>query len=413
MEIMRTIFHVDLDAFFASVEQLDFPGYRGKPVIVGADPMGGRGRGVVSTCSYEARKFGIHSAMPISQAYAACPHGIYVRPRMDRYVEMSKWVMDIFSNFTPIMEPISIDEAFLDMTGTDYLFESKLDAARLLKKRVRDETGLTASVGVAPNKFVAKIASDLEKPDGLTICEPGKELEFLSPLPIKRLWGVGKKTLPHLEEVGIHTIGDMATANPHNLVQLLGSHAFDLWRLSNGIDDRPVENDYVRKSISEERTFMEDVSDENYLKDVLFFIADELSRRMRNQKFRGKTITLKIRLTGFQTYTRSNTLKEYVNDMKSIRETAVRLFENFDRNHRKVRLIGIGVSNLDIAAVEQEEQMDLFAAGEEDSVLENHQKLDQVIDSMKKKFGDQIQRASFLGKSLKRTFDSDKPRDDD
>src|SRR5215510_3317561 len=229
---MRSILHVDMDAFYASVEQLDQPEYRGKPVIVGADPRGGAGRGVVAACSYEARKFGVRSALPISRAWKLCPQGVYVRPRMRRYVEVSKQIMEVFRRYTDLVEPLSIDEAFLDVTGSIALFGPADQIARSIKQDIRQLTGLTASVGLAPNKFLAKIASDIRKPDGFMILEEKDVEAFLKNLPISRLWGVGPKTEQRLHELGFRTIGAVAAANREALVRSLGSLGEHLYQLS-------------------------------------------------------------------------------------------------------------------------------------------------------------------------------------
>src|SRR5437867_921306 len=237
---MRSILHVDMDAFYASVEQLDHPEYKGKPVIVGADPKGGRGRGVVAACSYEARRFGVRSALPISRAWKLCPDGVYVRPRMQRYVEVSAQVMEVFRRYTDLVEPLSIDEAFLDITGSARLFGPPEQIAVEVKKEIHRTTGLTASVGLAPNKFLAKIASDLRKPDGLVVV-PDKDIEhFLRDLPISRLWGVGPKTEQRLREMGFQTIGQLTAAPRDSLIRSLGSLGEHLFQLARGNDGRPV-----------------------------------------------------------------------------------------------------------------------------------------------------------------------------
>src|SRR5262245_6255222 len=255
---MRAILHIDMDAFYASIEQLDHPAYKGRPVIVGADPKGGKGRGVVAACSYEARKFGVRSALPISRAWKLCPQGVYMRPRMSRYVEVSHQVMDIFRRFTDLVEPLSIDEAFLDVTGSSALYGSAEKIARQIKSSIRDSTHLTASVGVAPNKFLAKVASDLRKPDGLVIVREDGIADFLRDLPISRLWGVGPKTEQRLKPMGLHTIGQMAAIPRDELIRRLGSLGEHLYQLSHGLDDRPVISNWEPKSISNETTFEED-----------------------------------------------------------------------------------------------------------------------------------------------------------
>ncbi len=349
----RVIVHVDMDAFFAAVEQMDHPEYRGKPVVVGADPMAGRGRGVVSTASYEARQYGIHSAMPISRAYRLCPQAIYVRGRYSRYRELSRKIMDILKTFTPIIQQISIDEAFLDLTGRVKDHAEAEHAGRRIKQKIREETGLTASLGIATNKFVAKIASDLEKPDGLTVCPPGEEKQFLADLPIRKLWGVGEKTAKKLMRMGFRTIGDIAKTDQLDLVRQLGSWGLQLWKLANGIDNRPVSGTSVRKSISEETTFLEDVDDPQIIEETLKKIAEGLAHSMRQKGIKGRTVTLKIRLEDFETHTRSQTLPEFINEAETIHSLALSQFRAFKTKGKKIRLIGIGVSQLNTIGGEQ------------------------------------------------------------
>ena len=257
----RIILHMDMDAFFAAVEQRDHPEYRGKPVIVGADPKGGKGRGVVSTCSYEARKFGVHSAMPVSQAYKLCPQGIYVWPNGKLYQQVSKEIFSLLYEFTDAIEPLSIDEAFMDVTGSIKLFGDGPEIAAKIKKRIMDEIHLNASVGVAPNKYLAKIASDLEKPDGLVVVHPDKIDEFLAPLDISRLWGAGIKTQATLKKMGIYTIGDLFIYPREILEKKMGKLGDHFYNLAHGIDTRRVETDEVVKSISNEHTFGHDIID--------------------------------------------------------------------------------------------------------------------------------------------------------
>lgn len=397
----RVIVHVDMDAFFASVEQHDAPDLRGKPVIVGADPAKGHGRGVVCAASYEARQFGIHSAMPISKAYRICPGAVFIRPRFYRYAEVSGGVMDILRGFSPIVEQISIDEAFLDCTGTENIFGPPQKIAEKIKQAIYSSTGLTASVGIASNKSVAKIASDLHKPNGCTICPAGHEKEFLAVLPIRRLWGVGKKTVQILEAMGIRTIGDMASIHPDVIERRLGKSGIHLWILANGIDDRPVGEEYERKSYSEETTFSEDIGDDAVIDRVLFEIADRLSRKIRRDECRAKTITLKIRLQGFETHTRSRTLTAPVNDVYSIRAAASEQYRTFDRQGKKVRLIGIAVSNLAGSEADTVSQLDLFAHGTNTTNTNGvpgakNKDTEKLLDELKNRYGDKITRAAFL-----------------
>ncbi len=382
-----------MDAFYASVEQLDNPEYMGRPVVVGADPEGGKGRGVVSAASYEARKYGIHSALPISSAYRRCPDAVFVRPHFRRYEELSKKMMSILGEFSPVVEQISIDEAFLDCTGTERLHGSGEKLAEGIKRRIREETGLTASIGIASNKSVAKIASELGKPDGLIICSPGGERPFLADLPLKYLWGAGPKTREKLQSCGFHNIGEIASASQAKLVQPFGKYGIKLHELANGIDDRPVHAGGRRKSISEEVTFRQDVDDNEFIEQALFEIADRLTRKMRQKRFTGRTITLKIRLSGFETHTRNRSLSNHVNDVATVRSTAVQLYREFQRRGKKIRLIGIGVSNLLFQDIETS-QLDLFQYKEHEA--DGKRETDRVLDMMKDRYGEKVTRASFL-----------------
>lgn len=373
-----------MDAFYAAVEQLDNPEYRKRPVVVGADPAGGRGRGVVSAASYEARRFGIHSALPISRAYRQCPDAVFLKPRFERYTEISRRVMTVLAEFSPLVEQISIDEAFIDCTGTGRIFGDGERIAREIKRRITEETGLTASVGVAQNKSVAKIASEIGKPDGLTVCPPGKEREFLRELHLRHLWGAGAKTLERLTRMGFRRIGDVAAKGPEALVKEFGKTGRSLWFLANGVDERPVVCTARRKSISEENTFFRDTTDAVFIEEVLFKISDRLTRRMRRLGIAGRTVTLKIRLEDFTTSTRSRTLPRAVGDMKTVRTLATELFRTFYDGAKRVRLIGIGVSNL-----ERNEQLELFEE-------HNAPDTERLFDKMKERYGDKITRGSFL-----------------
>ncbi len=399
----RIIVHVDMDAFYSSIEQMDRAEYRNRPVVVGADPRGGRGRGVVSAASYEARKYGIHSAMPISQAYRLCPEAVYVIPRMRRYESVSKHIMRILEQFSPLVEQISIDEAFLDCSGTEALTGPENILAMSIKERIRQETTLTASVGVASNKSIAKIASELCKPDGLLVCPSGEEGKFIENLSLKCLWGAGEKTVESLNSLGYTTIGDVAKSSRAVLEKIFGKHGLKLWRLANGIDERPVKNEGSRKSIGEEITFSRDVESDSYIEHVLFRISDRLTRKMRILGLKGRTVSIKIRLQGFETFTRSRTLDFPVNDMKTIRSMSLELFKHFDRNDKKVRLVGISVSNFGVKPAHLHEQFELFRGDRiEDSM--NEEKIagqsgtgpDALLDKMKKLYGEKVTRAAFL-----------------
>jgi DNA polymerase-4 len=378
-ERLRWILHVDMDAFFAAVEQRNHPEYRGKPVIVGADPRGGSGRGVVSTCSYEARKFGVHSAMPISQAYRLCPHGIYVPPHGRLYSQISDEIFTVLDEFSDLVEPLSIDEAFLDITGTVPLFKSERDLAVQLKNHIFDRHQLTASVGLAPNKFLAKIASDLKKPDGLVIVEHDKIEQFLSPLDVSRMWGAGKKTLEKLHKYGIHTIGDMKQLPLDIMEQAFGKLGHHFYQLSRGIDDRPVISGHLVKSVSNEVTFKEDVSSPDFLYKTLFKLSEKVGYRLRNKNLKGKTIHLKLRYQGFETVTRNKTLRFSTSNTEVISDVVKELFKNNYQYTRRVRLLGVGISGF---ADDIGRQLSLFEQKQAEST-----KLDELEDLIKARFG--------------------------
>ena len=387
---MRTILHVDMDAFYAAVEQRDHPELRGRPVIVGADPKGGRGRGVVATASYEARRFGVGSAMPISQAWRACPQGAYVRPDMEKYARVSREVMDVLRRFTDAVEPVSIDEAFLDVTGSRRLFASEgtpasgEDIARALKAAVRERTQLTASVGVATSKMLAKVASDMRKPDGLVVVAPGTEAAFLAPLPVRRLWGVGPKMEEVLLKIGVRTIGEIAACDPGRLERRLGTHGHDLVQLALGIDTREVVSEGEdAKSIGQENTFDEDTGDLERLRTMLLELSDGVARRLRQHGTRARTVTLKYRDEDFRTVTRAETVAAATDSGDELFATAWRLFRGVHAR-RRVRLLGIYASSLGGA-----EQMPLFAAAPSPR--------DRARDLVEERFGEGVlRRASLL-----------------
>jgi nucleotidyltransferase/DNA polymerase involved in DNA repair len=338
-----------MDAFYASVEQRDHPEYRGKPVIVGADPRGGKGRGVVAAASYEARRFGVHSAMPISHAFRACPQGVYVPPDMAKYVEVSRRLLTLLASYSDRVEPISIDEAFVDLSAI-CLPETARALASEIKSRIEDAESLRASIGVAPNKFLAKIASDLQKPDGLVVVPPGEEREFLRRLPIQRLWGVGPKTADALRGAGFRSISDLwglSASDPRfEALGLSGKHGEHLLRLANGIDDRPVVPERDPKSIGHETTFDQDTEDAEQVRRTLLSLADAVAARLRKQVLEGKTVTLKFRDESFATVTRARTLSCPVADGDSLFEAALDLLERIPWRRRKVRLLGVSVSGL-------------------------------------------------------------------
>ena len=376
---MRSILHVDMDAFYASVEQLDHPEYKGRPVIVGADPKGGKGRGVVAACSYEARKFGVRSALPISRAWKLCPEGVYVRPRMQRYAEMSRQVMQVFRQYTDLVEPLSIDEAFLDVTGSIALFGPPDQIAAAIKKEIRSATGLTASIGLAPNKFLSKIASDLKKPDAFVVVDEKDIEEFLRDLPISRLWGVGPKTEQRLHELGFRTIGQLAASSRDELIRTLGSLGEHLYQLSRGKDDRAVIPNWEPRSISSETTFDEDTDDRELLLSTILELSDHVAERLRKDGYRARKVTLKLRYSNFSTHTKQTSLDKLVETGEAIAEVARGLFSQFPLN-QKIRLIGVAAGDLRRDG-QDPQQLPLFgeATGRE--------KLSHTVDEIKQKFG--------------------------
>jgi DNA polymerase-4 len=377
----RAILHVDMDAFYASIEQLDDPRLKGRPVIVGADPKEGHGRGVVAACSYEARKFGVRSALPIGRAWKLCPEGAYVRPRMKRYVEVSAQVMEVLRQFTNLVEPLSIDEAFLDITGSIALFGAPVQIAKAIKKQIREATGLTASAGVAPNKFLAKIASDLKKPDGLVVVENEDVEAFLRDLPIARLWGVGPKTEERLHEMGLHTIGGIRSRTQEDMARALGSNlGIHLHELALGHDDRPVVPNWEPKSISNETTFEEDTRDRDLLVQTIRRLAESVGRRLRRESYRARKVTLKIRFEPFDTHTRQTSVKRPIDGDEEIARLALGLFDQFSLD-RRVRLIGVGTGEI-VRPGEESAQMGLFDEPKKESVI------DRTVDKIRERFGD-------------------------
>ena len=318
--------HVDMDAFFASIEQLDHPEYKGHPVIVG----GLSSRGVVATCSYEARKFGVHSAMPISRAKKLCPDGIYVYPRMDRYKEVSHQIFSIMREFTPHIEPLSIDEAFLEVSGMSTMYSGPKALGRAIKDRVFEKTGLIISAGLAPNKFLAKLASDLDKPDGLVVIPYGREKEILAPLPIKRIWGVGPRTEKILKTGGFHLMRHIqALPDESSLIPLVGNQARRIWELANGIDDRPVETDRKIQSIGAEETYEEDLTDGSAIELEFRYFANRLSKRLRKRNLLGHTVSIKVRYDDFTTVSRQKRLDTPSDHEHVFFETALLLWNKF------------------------------------------------------------------------------------
>ena len=388
-----------MDAFYASVEQLDQPAYRGKPVVVGADPKGGAGRGVVAACSYEARPFGIRSAMPISQAYRLCPTAVFLRPRMGRYAEMSARIFEILRTYTDLMEPLSIDEAFLDVTASQRLFGPAAEIGRKMKAGIRSELGLVASIGLAPNKFLAKVGSDLGKPDGFVVVEPGGERAFLDPLPISRLWGVGPKTEVRLRDLGFQTIGQIARTSGEALEEALGQAGRDLWALANGRDDRPVEPEQEAKSVGAEHTFAEDTADRTLLRRTLLELADRVGHRLRRDESLAGGVTLKFRDDRFHTLTRAVMLDDPTDVGDDLFRAAWGLLGRVDWKGRQVRLLGVTATRLQPAGQPPAGQLSLFGRGPD-----TRRDLARTVDAIQQRFGSgAITRASLLDQSPRRT----------
>jgi len=376
-----TILHVDMDAFFASVEQRDHPEWRGKPVVVGSPRDI---RGVVCAASYEARVFGIRSAMPSREAGRLCPHAIFTPPNMARYAEVSRQVFAIFDRYTPQIEGLSLDEAFLDVTHSLGLFGDGLAIAEGIRRAIASELGLTASVGIAGNKFLAKIASDMNKPDCITVVPRGAEeiKDFLAPLPIGRLWGVGKVTEAAFRAAGFDTIGSLQRASREMLVTLVGQDRTEhFWQLVNGQDDRRVESHVEAKSISREHTFGEDVTDPRVLRGTLLELIEDVGRQLRESEKYARVVAIKVRWQGFDTITRRITLPTAVCDDITLRAAALKLFDAVKLS-RPVRLVGFDVSSL---AETQGEQLSMFATN--GGQIHKRERLSRATDSIGKRFG--------------------------
>ena len=404
-ETTRAIIHVDMDEFFAAVEKLDNPDLRGKPLLVGGDP---KARGVVATASYEARVFGCHSAMAMAKAVRLCPHAIVIHPHFERYSAASKQVFEIFRQFTPLVEGLSIDEAFLDVTGcerlhrkigTDPIYfpharEGRMDAeeinrvrpyfsiAREIKARIRAETGLTASVGVSFNKFLAKLASDLKKPDGLVVIGPSQVREILDPLPVTKIWGVGPAAAGQLERLNVRTIGQLARADAQLLRRTFGAEMAEHYlALAHGRDDRPVETEGQAKSVGQEETFAVDIDRLDPLRGVLLGQVQEVARRLRADRLKARTVTLKIRHGDFTTITRSRTLDAPTHSTDDLWDAAKAVLEEWAaKQFRPLRLLGMHASNL---TGEHGGQLGLFTeAGDQ-----KRQRLDKTVDDIASRFG--------------------------
>ncbi len=386
-EAPRAIIHVDMDAFYCAVEERDDPALKGSPVIVG-----GLGpRGVVATANYAARKFGVHSAIPMARARRLCPRAHYIRPRMGRYQAASRAIFQCFEKFTPQIEGLSLDEAFLEVTASLKLFGSIEVIGRRIKETIRAETGLIASVGMAHNKFLAKLASDARKPDGLLLVRADEALAFLDPMPISRLWGVGAKTAPKLRALGVLTIGQLRVADVSVLEPVLGKRTAHFQRLANGLDEREFSHQVRDKSISHEVTFDEDILNPDKLRAELQRQAERVSSRVRAQGFTARTVVVKIRDRHFRTVTRSSSLRAGSSSTRTLYRMARALFESWRKAHLNtpVRLLGMGVSGLE-SGIKEGDQLDDTTACH----------LDHVVDEIADRFGSD---AIFHAQTIKRT----------
>jgi DNA polymerase-4 len=387
-----TFLHVDLDAFFAAVEQLDDPSLRGRPVIVG----GLSNRGVVSTASYEARAFGVHSAMAMARARKACPHATFLAPRFTRYSEKSNEVMAILATVTPLVEQLGIDEAFLDVAGARRLLGPPTEIAALIRRRVRDETGLTISIGAASTKFLAKLSSDLAKPDGVLLVEPGTERDFLAPLPASRLWGVGPATLRKLERMGVRTIGDVAALDERVLTGALGaSLGAHLHALARNDDTREIVVDRAAKSIGAEETFARDLRTRDECDRELVRLADRACERVRNNELVARTLTLKVRFGNFETRTRARTLPEATDISTVVVATARELLEAFDVT-RGIRLLGLSLSQLSARPMTQTTLDLVDGATDEQHRTERRAAVEHAVDEVRDRFGSHAVRPATL-----------------
>ena len=372
----RIILHVDMDAFYAAIEQRDRPELRGRPVIVGGTP---EGRGVVSTASYEARKFGIHSAMPAVRARRLCPDGVFLGGDIRKYSAVSRQVMEILRRHAEQIEQVSIDEAFLDVTDRAGEIAEGERVARRIKRQIRSELRLTASVGVGPNKFLAKLGSDLRKPDGLVVIRPEEVESFLAPLPAAKLWGVGPKTEKRLQAAGLRTIRDVAQAPIDQLRRLLGAWGDVICELARGVDERPVATSHETKSVSAENTFARDLFDVNEMRRALSDLSREVVRRLGDEDLRAKTVAIKVRFGDFRTLTRQVTLTEATDNLQVIRSAAYRLLDEVERDGKGIRLLGVRGSGLEHGA----QQPSLF-----DARVQRRTDLEQTISYLRKRFGE-------------------------
>jgi len=342
----RIILHIDLDCFYAAVEARDNPDYKNKPLIVGADPKEGMGRGVVSTCSYEAREFGIHSAMPISKAYKLCPDAIFVRPNFNKYKEVSDRVMEIIQGYSIIFQRGGIDEAYLDVSENCSNFDQAKNTAKQIQQEIYGKVGVTCSIGCAPTKSIAKIASDYNKPNGVTVVEPENINHFLENMDITKIPGIGKKTKKYYNEKGINKIGDILSTTLPKMIELFGKYGKWVWEVAHGLDKRPVNEYHNRKSISKERTFHQDIDNFNDIFTNLEALNDRIHKKLQQDNISYRTVTIKIRFEGFETFTRSKSLSYPIQDEQQAMGIVTELLEEFSNKKRKIRLVGIKFSNL-------------------------------------------------------------------
>ncbi len=372
----RKIIHIDMDAFFAQIEQRDNPEYKSKPLIVG-EPLN---RGVISSASYEARKYGLHSGMPLTRAKRLCPKGIFVPVDMEKYLRESMRIRKIFFQFSPLVEAIGCDEAFLDITGCKRLFGDELEIAKKIKGRIYEQTNLTSSAGIGPNKFLAKLASSIGKPNGFIVLENTEEtIKKVKLLPVSYIWGVGRVTYEELKSMGITTIGDLAGTPLEIIENKFGEPGRVIHKIANGFDDRKVTLNQEPKSIGREITYSRDIDDFGTLRSMLLLLSQKISRNLRLKKYKGRVITLKIRFSDFKTITRRMTLKNYTSNIFDIHKFSVSLLKNIDLNRKKIRLIGISVSDLKSSSILE----DLMPADGSE-----HENLAQAIDRISNRFGE-------------------------
>ena len=372
------ILHVDMDAFYAAIEQRDNPNLVGKPVVVGGSPTG---RGVIAAASYEARKFGLHSAMPSAQAIRLCPRAIFIKPQIEKYSAVSKQIREIFNRFTPVFEPLALDEAFLDVAGSQKLFGDAETIGRQIQTTIAEELQLVASVGVAPNKFLAKLASDLDKPNGFMVVQQANVTEFLDPLDISRVWGIGPKTQQTFLKLGVQRIGQLRRLPMETLKQLFGLNADHFWRLARGIDTRQVVPDRIAKAVGHESTFSYDVSDDHVLESWVWELADQVGKRLRRNQIRGKTIRVKIRFHDFRTISRSKTITAHTNATRTIAENSLRLLHAVrDEQRDSIRLLGVSVGGLSSQTGQQK-----LLFGQQQN--EQAKQIDSTADAIRDRFG--------------------------